>query len=148
METTTQELNWRAIIISVVIILALSTVINVVATMAYGFYVGFQTRGDSAVIATQLASFIRSIPYVLLIASLNGLLIFWRGRVLLHTLPYRQSYHVILVAGLSLLLGFLMGSFFSNLALTDLVMQTFVQVAVAAVAVYVSTALPKKTTLA
>ncbi len=74
--------NWKDIIISAILIFILPLVINLAITFSYGMIVGFQSRGDAAVIEETVGAFASSIPFLVLMLLVTGGIVFWRGRLL------------------------------------------------------------------
>ncbi len=85
MEETTMEesrFNWKEIVISAILIFALPLVINLVATFVYALIVGFQSRGDAALIEELVGNFGASVPFLIAMLLVTGAIVFWRGRVI------------------------------------------------------------------
>ena len=136
-----KETNWKAIGIAAVIILVLSTVINIMVGMIYGLIVGFQTRGDSAAITEQTNSFLQSFPYMLIISLALGALVLWRGRVLAAKMSNQRAFlHIAIAVVAVIAVSFILGATSGAITMAALALQVGLQSVIGLLAGYFSTA--------
>jgi len=138
----TQGINWKAVILSGIILIVLSTILNTLIGMAYGFYVGFQTRGDQDAITQQVGQFSRSAPFLFISALVLGALIFWRGRSFVRAAVSQPLLSLIIVIAITVSAGVAIGSLAGGIAINTLIAQGIVQFAIATMAAYASITRP------
>jgi hypothetical protein len=139
---TQQGINWKAVLLSSILLIIISTILNTLIGIAYGLYVGFQTRGDQDAITQQVGQFSRSAPFLLISAIVLGALIFWRGRGFIRAAISQPLASLIIVIAITVIAGIAIGSTAGGIKSDTLIAQAIVQFAIATIAAYASTTRP------
>jgi hypothetical protein len=115
MDRQQQGFNWAQILISIVFAVVGSTILGTLVTLAYGLFVGFQTRGDSDRIAQQIGLFTQSFVYIIISALITGAVVYWRARALSRKIASSYIAHVLIVGVVTVALGALIALLVSGL---------------------------------
>ena len=103
-----QKLRVLPILWSSVLILLLPLIINFVVVVGFGFVIGFQTRGDQAIIAEKQMALQVSIVYQLVTFLIVALVILWRVIALSKRVTNRVPLHAIIAVVLGVIVRFLL----------------------------------------
>lgn len=96
---TNQPLNWKAILKASAIVFVISTLLSYLYVGTYGFYIGFTSQGNMALVQQQVNWFAGTILYMVLYTASLALITFWRDWVLLVQIQSRPVAHLAAVAG-------------------------------------------------
>jgi hypothetical protein len=97
-----QSLHWKSILWSAFLMMVLPILYNIIATIVYGFVVGFQSRGDQEIIAERQLAFVASAAYQWSIYLVTALVILWRSYKLARKSPNRPEINVAIAVALGL----------------------------------------------
>ena len=105
---TKSEIKWTSIVWAGVLMFIIALVITQLIPTVYGFYVGFETRGDMEKVNAAIMALATSLPYRIAIYVIFAAVGLWRGYVLakkVSTQLYMQIGVAVLVAA-ALLVAF------------------------------------------
>jgi hypothetical protein len=106
METQQSGIKWSTVVIAGAVMFIIALVITQLVPTAYGFYVGFSTRGDMVKVNEALMALGTSMPYRIFMYAIFAAVGLWRGYVLAKTIStqvYMQIGVAVLVAAVLLL---------------------------------------------
>jgi hypothetical protein len=105
MKNKESRLNWKAILWSALLLFGITFVANLTIGFAYGLMIGFQTRGDVAVINAKMQTFTSSPVFLGSLVLVLCLAAFWRGRVLARNVGSQQAVaHALIAVGLGMIM--------------------------------------------
>lgn len=105
MKNKESRLNWMAILWSALLLFGITFVANLTIGFAYGLMIGFQTRGDVAVINAKMQTFTSSPVFLGSLVLVLCLAAFWRGRVLARNVGSQQAVaHALIAVGLGMIM--------------------------------------------
>jgi hypothetical protein len=114
MTTQDHRLPWFSVVWSALLILLIPLLVSTLVIFCYALVIGFQTRGDTAVINQSIASFTTSAAFLAFSALVACLVAFWRGWALANRVSEKGHIHILIAAGLAILIRIVSVIFFSS----------------------------------
>lgn len=108
MENQSSGIKWGTVVIAGVLMFVIALAITQLSPVVYGFYVGFETRGDMEKINAAVMTLVTSMGYRVFVYVIFAAVGLWRGYVLIKkvsTQLYLQIGIAVLVAA-GLLIAF------------------------------------------
>lgn len=100
-----EKMNWKAVLISAVLLLIIPIIVQLIIGFGYSFAVGFQTRGDMDEVQRLSQAFSASIPFLVLTWLVMGGVAFWRGRKMLTAVPGAAVVNILAAGVIAMLLS-------------------------------------------
>lgn len=103
------DLKWGRIIVAVLFIGIVSWFLTLIIANAYGFYVGFETRGDMEAIQEQMGAFASSTPFLIIEFLSLALFAIWQARKITLSTGSQAFMHIGIAVLVAMIIQLIMG---------------------------------------
>ncbi len=102
--STESTFNWKAILISAGLIFVLPALYSTLVLSGYGFYIGFQTRGDSELIEAGIQTLNSSLIFQISLYGLMAAVALWQSQVLAKKVGDRAMTHTVIAIAIAVMI--------------------------------------------